>query len=307
MATIPEGARFSWQVMPGRAAKLVQRLATTHRTAMRPQKPSPATWSNDGVTVTCLGHATVLIKLGGTTILTDPALLDRVGINVGGAVAGPRRITPPALTIDDLPPIDIVAISHAHPDHMDTGTLARLPWKTRTLVIPTGTNDVVAGLGFGDVREMAVGDTVVVAGVTITAVAVTHYGKRHAFDARPGRGYHGYLFEKDGQSVFFGGDTAHTVFPPTVAPSGVDVAVLGIGAYQPFVWNHANPEQAWDMAMQLQARFVVPMHWATFILSDEPVDEPLERLLRVAGNDVARVVCRSFGEAFTVPRRSPVP
>jgi L-ascorbate metabolism protein UlaG (beta-lactamase superfamily) len=304
----PPQARPSPAELPGRAFRLVKRLVVEHRPAMQVQTPTPSTWHPDRLTVSCLGHATCLISLGGRMVLTDPALLDRVGVGLPGETTlGPARVTRPALTIPELPTIDVVAVSHAHPDHMDLGTLGRLAWKGRVLIVPRGTRDIVAGCGFADIREIAVGERIDVDGVVVRAVPVAHYGRRHALDRTPGRGYHGYIFERDDRRVFFGGDTAHTVFPPDVAPDGVDVACFGIGAYQPFVWNHATPEQAWDMARQLRARYLLPMHHSTFILSDEPVDEPLQRLLRVAGDDVARVVGRSFGEAFEVPATGGTP
>lgn len=304
----PPQARPSPAELPGRAFRLVKRLVATHRPTMQVQTPSPSTWRQDRVTVSCLGHATCLLSLQGTMVLTDPALLERVGVELAAeATLGPARVTRPALTIAELPPIDVVAVSHAHADHMDVATLTRLAWKARVLIVPRGTRDIVAGCGFADVREIGVGESIEVAGVAVRAVPVAHYGRRHALDRTPGRGYHGYVFERGGRRVFFGGDTAHTVFPADVAPDGVDVACFGIGAYQPFVWNHATPEQAWDMARQLRARYLLPMHHSTFILSDEPVDEPLERLLRVAGPDVDRVVARSFGEAFEVPASGGAP
>lgn len=298
----PTRAQGSPRELPGRAFSLVKRLVATHRPTMCVQTPTPASWSRDRLTVSCLGHATCLLSMQGRMVLTDPALLDRVGVELAAETTlGPARVTRPALSIAELPSIDVVAVSHAHPDHMDVPTLSRLAWKARTLVIPRGTRDVVRGCGFADVRELGVGEATEVAGVLVRAVPVAHYGRRHALDRTPGRGYQGYVFERAPYRVFFGGDTAHTVFPADVAPAGVDVACLGIGAYQPFVWNHATPEQAWDMARQLHARYLLPMHHSTFILSDEPVDEPLERLLRIAGDDAARVVARAFGEAFEVP------
>lgn len=285
---------------PMRGFKLMKRVAFPQRHAMRVQTPTPSSWASDKLTLACLGHATTLINLHGTMILTDPALLDRVGIGVGNRTLGPKRVLPPALSVRDLPPIDIILVSHAHADHMDVATLSLLPRRSTVVVAPR-TSDVVAPCGFPDVRELAVGESLEIAGARITAARVKHYGRRHPFDRVHGRGYNGYLMQKDGASVFFGGDTAHCELDPALGP--VDVAIFGIGGYDPFVWNHATPEQAWDMARQLRARYFLPMHWGVFLLSDEPVEEPMERLLTVAGADVARIVGRTFGEAFVVPAR----
>jgi L-ascorbate metabolism protein UlaG (beta-lactamase superfamily) len=292
--------------IPKRGWNLVKRTAVAPVHALDVEHPTPAAWPADALSLSCLGHATTLINLHGTVILTDPALLDRVGFEVGERIVGPKRVLPPALHIEELPALDLVLVSHAHPDHMDVNTLARLP-KRATLVVPSRCSDIVASCGFTDVRELATGDTIEIAGARITAVEVVHYGKRHALDRVRGRGYNGYLMAKNGNSVFFGGDTAHAQFAPSVAPNGVDVAVFGIGGYDPFVWNHATPEQAWDMARQLKARWFLPMHWATFMLSDEPIEQPLLRLLAAAGPDVGRIVARTFGQTFTVPVSPPVP
>lgn len=306
MPSLPPEARLTAAIIPARARSVLRRLLVEQRPSMQVQTPTPSHWPTDAVTVSCLGHASVLISMFGTTLLTDPVLLDRVGVAVPGATVGPRRLTRPALDVAALPQLDAVCVSHAHADHFDRATLALLPKKSAELIVPIGCHDLISDLGFARVQEIAVGGALQVKDVTIRAVAVAHYGKRHALDRRQ-RGYHGYLFESRGVRVFFGGDTAMHVFSDEVVGAGVDVAVFGIGAYDPYVWNHATPEHAWHMSRQLRARHFVPMHHSTFVLSDEPVDEPLLRLLRVAGDEAHRVVGRRFGEAFTLPadRASP--
>jgi L-ascorbate metabolism protein UlaG (beta-lactamase superfamily) len=286
----------------GRVASHLRRALLTPK-PVAVVTPDPASWPDDHLTVTCLGHATVLANVHGVVVLFDPALLPRVGARLGERVLGPLRVTPPALRPEDLAFVDVVVISHAHADHMDTATLAALPRKSR-LIVPTRTADIVAGLGFNDVHEIALGERVDVGGATIEAIPVRHYGRRHALDPVRGRGYCGYRVEKDGSSLFFGGDTAETTFSDDVCARGVDVAIFGIGGYDPYEWNHATPEQAWEMGKALRARHFLPMHWGTFQLSDEPWTAPLERLERIAADGAMEIVARRFGETFTVPRRS---
>jgi L-ascorbate metabolism protein UlaG (beta-lactamase superfamily) len=290
---------------PRRAARVLKRFVESAVSSSSPQaieRPTPSSWRADRVTLSCLGHATILLDMFGTRLLTDPALVARVGVVTDVATIGPQRAVPPALDATSLPRVDVVALSHAHPDHMDLGTLRLLPRAT-PLIVPRNTRDIVAELGFHDVREISVGDSIEVAGARVRAVRVRHYGKRHALDRKPGRGYCGYVFEKNGARVFFGGDTAFCELDDDTGP--VDVAIFGIGGYDPYVWNHATPEEAWRMAQQLRARWFVPMHYGTFALSDEPLDEPLRRLYAIAGADRARVVGAPLGSTFEMPEEKP--
>lgn len=258
----------------------------------------------DGVTLSCLGHSTTLIKLRGTMILTDPALLERVGIRLfKNIVIGPKRLAPSALSISELPPLDLILISHAHRDHMDKGTLRRLP-KGVPVVVPAGGAGIAAGCGFKDVRELAWGKSIEAGGALITAVQVEHSGRRDPWEREGDRACNGYLISRSGSSVFFAGDSADTRFSPGLAPSGVDVAVMGIGGYDPFIWSHATPEQVWKMSRELGARYLFPIHWGTFKLSEERIDEPMRRLLAAAAGEEWRVAVRLIGQTFVLPKEN---
>jgi L-ascorbate metabolism protein UlaG (beta-lactamase superfamily) len=267
--------------------------------APAPHRPRPETWSDERLTVAWLGHATVLINFYGTWLLTDPALRTRVGLRVAGATLGPRRLVRPALGVHELPPLDAVLVSHAHMDHCDLGTLRRLPRKTHA-VVQRGNGDLVRR--FARVDELAWGQSVeVVGGVRIESLEVNHWGARKLTDKH--RGYGGFLVEKHGRALVFGGDTAYTNSFARLRRRGtrVDLAILPIGAYDPYIYAHANPEQSWAMRREMGAEFILPMHHSTFRLSREPVDEPVRRILAVAGDERRRVALTEIGETWVLP------
>ena len=263
-----------------------------------PHRPEPATWDDERLTVAWLGHATVLINFYGTWLLTDPALRPRVGVRVGGLTLGPRRLVRPALSAKELPALDAVLVSHAHMDHCDLGTLRRLPRRTRA-VVQEGMGDLVRR--FARVDELKWGEATEVAGARVEAVEVNHWGARRLTDSH--RGYGGFLVEKGGRALVFGGDTAYTDAFARLRRRGtdVDLAVLPIGAYDPYINVHANPEQSWRMAREMGARYILPIHHSTFRLSREPADEPRRRILAAAGADRWRVALTEIGQTWVLP------
>jgi L-ascorbate metabolism protein UlaG (beta-lactamase superfamily) len=138
-----------------------------------------------------------------------------------------------------------------------------------------------------------------VAGTEITSVEVRHWGARMIHDQH--RGYGGYLLRRGGVIVLFAGDTAYTdVLHRIGARVKVDLAILPIGAYDPWIANHASPEQAWEMFRGIGAEYVMPVHHSTFRLSREPVEEPMQRLLAAANGESWRVVAREIGATWTL-------
>lgn len=261
-----------------------------------PHRPEPEKWSDERLTVAWLGHATVLINFYGTWILTDPALRTRIGVRVGSVTLGPRRLVRPALSFKELPALDAVLVSHAHMDHCDLGTLRRLPRRAHA-VVQKGNGDLVRR--FARVDELSWGESVEIKGARVEALEVNHWGARKLTDKH--RGYGGFLIEKRGRALVFGGDTAYTNAFSRLKRRGtrVDLAILPIGAYDPYVYVHANPEQAWQMAREMGAKFILPMHHSTFRLSREPVGEPIKRVLAAAGRE--RVAITEIGETWTLP------
>jgi L-ascorbate metabolism protein UlaG (beta-lactamase superfamily) len=254
-------------------------------------RPDLTDWENRDLAAAWIGHATVLLRVGGMTVLTDPVLSTRVGVGLGLFTGGPRRLVAPALSARELPRIDLILISHAHFDHLDRPTLTRLPKRT-PVVTAHHTRDLITDLGFRRVDELRWGESLNVGPLRVTAREVSHWGARTFYDGH--RGFNAYLVESPRHRVLYGGDTAyHERFKDV---GRVDLAVFGIGAYDPYVHVHATPEQAWRMAAEhLRADRVLPMHHSTFRLSHEPMNEPMERILTAAGRDADRVIAREIG------------
>src|SRR4051812_21289794 len=256
-----------------------------------PLKPDLSRWHDRALAAAWLGHATTLLRVGDLTILTDPVLGSRVGIGLGLITGGPRRHVAPALSIRELPPIDLLLLSHAHYDHLDRPTLSRLP-KGTAVITAHGTADLVRDLGFSSVTELRWGERTTLNGVALTAQKIRHWGARTFFDDH--RGYNAYLIEGAGHRVLYGGDTAYQDYFKDVG-GRVDLAVLGIGGGGPHPPPPSPPEQAWEMLGHLKAERLLPMHHSTFRLSHEPTAEPVERLLTVAGRDTDRITMTQVG------------
>ena len=269
-----------------------------------PQRPAPASWARDAVTFAYLGHASVLIDFAGTMLLTDPTLYPRIGLSLGPLTIGPKRQVASALEPEELPELDAVLVTHAHMDSLDRPSLARLH-STPLLVVPERSRDLVNDLGYTDVVELPWGKTVTQGGVTIEAVEVAHWGRRWPWERW--RGYNEYLLSRGNVRVLFASDTA---FSPELARFArsrqVTVAILGIGAYDPWVWNHETPEQAWQTFVASGAEALIPVHWDTFRLGKEPLGDAMRRLITAAGADAGRVVIREIGETWRpAPSGSP--
>jgi L-ascorbate metabolism protein UlaG (beta-lactamase superfamily) len=266
--------------------------------APAPLHPDPGSWNINALTAAWLGHATVLLNIHGSWILTDPALERRIGIGRGVAKFGPRRLVQPALRARELPRLDLILLSHAHMDHTDLGTLRQLPANV-PLLGQSGKPDLVRR--FDQVHELAWGQSIELDGLRIEATEARHWGARMMTDRH--RGYGGFLLQKAASSVLFAGDTAHTDVLTKLRRRGpIDLAVLPIGAYDPWIANHASPEQAWAMFRRLGAEWVLPVHHSTFRLSREPVAEPISRFLAAAGPEHERVVVTEVGGTWSLSR-----
>ncbi len=268
-------------------------------TAPAPTRPAPAGWSPANLTIAYVGHASVLVDFGGTRILTDPAFFSRIGLTLGPLTVGPKRVVASALAPEDLPALDAVVVTHAHLDSLDLPSLGRVT-AAPLLVVPKRTEDVVSGLGFSRVVELGWGDRVETGGVTIEAVEVEHWGKRWPWEEW--RGYNGYVFGKGDVRILFASDTAYTPKLGALGRArGVTVAILGNGAYDPWIMNHADPEQVWRMFEESGAAYLIPVHWDTFRLGKEPLGDAMRRLLAAAGPRADRVVIRGIGETWAMP------
>lgn len=275
----------------GRGRGRLRMFDQVRRPEKAPLKPDLSNWESHELAAAWIGHATVLLRVGGLNIITDPVFSNRVGIGLGLMTAGPTRLLAPALKIRELPRIDLILVSHAHFDHLDRPTLNRLSKQT-PVITSQHNSDLIRDLGFEDIQELEWGKCLErEEGLKITACPVRHWGARTFHDMH--RGFSAFLIESDRRRVLYGGDTAWCDHFSQLGK--VDLAIFGIGAYDPYIQAHASPEQAWDMANQVMADYVLPMHHSTFRLSYEPVGEPIERLIEAAGEEQSRIVIRQVG------------
>ncbi len=263
-----------------------------------PFRPAPKTWSDRGLHAAWLGHSTVLLKIDGYTVLTDPILGKRCGIRMGPVTVGLKRMVSAALRKSDLPPIDLILLSHAHFDHFDVATLRALERAGTHVVTASNTSDLLRVRRYASVQEVGWGERVRVGPLSIQGIAVRHWGARLRTDTY--RGFNGYLIESSRHRVVFGGDTAITdSFRSVRGSRPVDLAIMPIGAYDPWIHVHCNPEQAWRMGADCGAEFLLPVHHQTFRLSRESYFEPVERFVSAAGSRPERVVTTRIGHEWS--------
>ncbi len=241
-----------------------------------------------------LGHSTVLLEIDGQRIITDPVLSNRIGVYMGLGNIGPKRITAPALHTTQLPPIDLILLSHAHMDHFDIPTLRRLESPDTAVVTALHTSDLLRVRKYKSVHELAWNEHVQIGSLRIRAIQVRHWGARLVTDRH--RGYNGYVIEgPGGKRILFGGDTAYTT-----AFRGVHahLAIMPIGAYDPWIHAHCSPEQAWKMSCDTGADAFLPIHHQTFALGRESFYEPIERFVQAAGPSRSQIVVHNVGESW---------
>ena len=280
-------------------------------------KPQPALWDDHAITAAWIGHATVLVNFLGVRMITDPVFSDRIGLNVAGLFTiGPKRLVYPALPFDELPPIDLILLSHAHMDHLDLPTLDRFDRKI-PLIIAQNTADVIADLGFETVYELDWGEWANLRnlGIRVEALQVKHFGWRYPWERDrsrgypDGRSYNAYLISRNDRHIVFGGDTAYHEHFRKVAERTIDIelAMMPIGAYDPWITNHCNPEQALAMSDHMHARRILPIHWNTFIQSEEPTAEPMTRMKEALAAQPDRLALDAIGQTWSSREIAGVP
>ena len=272
-------------------------------------RPDPNDWKNDEINIAWIGHSTILMNLFGTIIVTDPVLFEKIGLDIFGITIGQSRYSEPALEIGKFPCPDLILLSHAHFDHMDYKTLSSFtdmyPGKINCITA-FNTLDVIADLNWKSLKELDWNEEYFLNDVKFSAIEVKHFGWRYPFERDRSRGYfkngrsfNAYLIEKKGKKVLFGGDTAMTnKFIPF---GGIDIAIMPIGAYNPWKSNHCNPEEALKMAANdLKAKVFIPIHCHTFRQGLEPIDEPLKWLSNSVKNYNIDLGLIKIGETFTL-------
>ena len=234
----------------------------------------------DGASLTFLGHASFLLRLPGLAILTDPVFSERCS---PVSWAGPKRARPPGRRLDALPPIDLVLVSHNHYDHLDLPSLSAIVARDApAFVTPLGNARLLAGAGATRITELDWWQSHRAGQVTVTATPARHFSARTPFDGNRAL-WSGFLVEQAPMRVLFAGDSGDGPHWPEIGRrlGAPDLALLPIGAYDPprlMAAVHMNPEEAVAAHLSLGAHRSVGMHFGTFQLTDEPIDEPERRL-----------------------------
>jgi L-ascorbate metabolism protein UlaG (beta-lactamase superfamily) len=268
---------------------------------VQPRRPAAL---EDGVAVvTFIGHATFLIQTRAGHILTDPMYSDRAGpFNV----AGPRRVRQPAVAFEDLPGISTVLLSHNHYDHCDLRTLRRLARRFDPLVItPLGNARLVRAAGIRRVEELDWWQAARTSSMSVTLTPARHFSARTPFDRNRAL-WGGFVIGIDGARLYFAGDSAYAPLFTTIRErlGPIDLSLLPIGAYEPRWFMqavHMNPAEAVQAHIDLQSALSVGMHFGTFQLTTEAIDEPLRALdeaLPVANIPASRFRTLAFGESL---------
>jgi L-ascorbate metabolism protein UlaG (beta-lactamase superfamily) len=224
------------------------------------------------LSVVWVGHATVLIRLAHRFVLTDP--------NLGGNIFVQQRVTPPSLTADQIPPLQLVVLSHTHVDHFDRNTFEKLPRDTE-VVFPPGAAVYEGLIEQTRKEESKFYQPITRGGITVTPVPVMHLGGRYIVDALWNKGYAGYVIDGFGKRVFFAGDTGYDKkafldigkrFP------GIDLALIPIAPATGNNPNHADPKEAVQIFLDVGARYMIPIHFEAYHSTAVPLDKPRKQL-----------------------------
>ena len=226
-----------------------------------------------------IGHATFLIKLGNTTIITDPVFSK----NAGPLIFGPDRFTEPALNLDEIPKTDLFLLTHNHYDHLDKSTIRKFPFKDAKVLLPLKLGKYFKPR-FKDINEMDWYDEIKVNNdLKITFLPAVHWSKRSLTDTNKTL-WGNFLIEYKGKKILFACDTGYgDIYKDLGEKYGpIDISMINIGAYdfRPMFDKsiyHTTPEEALNIAQDLKSKKVIGTHWGTFVLSLEPIMEPPKR------------------------------
>ena len=226
-----------------------------------------------------IGHATFLIKLGKTTIITDPVFSK----NVGPFIFGPKRYTEPALKLNEIPKIDLLLLTHNHYDHQDIKTIKNFPYKNSNIIVPLGLGKYFKKNNYSKINELDWYETELVNELKITLLPAVHWSKRSLTDTNKTL-WGNFLIEYKDKKILFACDTGYgKIYRELGQKYGpIDLTMINIGAYdfRPMFEKsiyHTNPEEALQVAKDLKSRKVLGTHWGTFVLSLEPIMEPPKR------------------------------
>jgi L-ascorbate metabolism protein UlaG (beta-lactamase superfamily) len=268
--------------------------AAPHRPSPRPGTTTPSPWPGSAMPP-CSSTST-----GSASSPTRCCSTASAWTWVGSL--GPQRLVQCALTPDELPELDLVLVSHAHFDHLDTPSLAAVRGRP-VAVMAAETADLLPRAAYAAVHELRWNETTRVitprGEALVRAIEVRHWGARIQRDTH--RGYGGFIIEREGRRLLIGGDTADTpLFRGHRRYGPFEAAIMPIGAYDPWITNHCTPEQAVTMADAAGARLFVPVHHQSFSLSREPLAEPIERTMQALQAEHDRLALRAIGETRIV-------
>jgi len=277
-------------------SELVGQSATT---PLEGASHSPRLARREELGITFIGHSSFMIQIAGLTVLVDPVFAKWLIVL--------RRLRQPGVRIEGLPAIDAVLLTHAHMDHLNRPSLRKIVAHTRRLtgkapvaIVPWGVENLIKDLGFSRILSLEWWQTAGLGNVNVTLTPAKHWGARLFNDTY--RGFGGYVLRGGGHSVYHSGDTAYfSGFAEIGRRLSPQIALLPIGAYSPDNYRtvHTSPEDALQGFLDLRAAWMVPMHFGTFRLSAEPVNEPLPRLMAASrGAGVGDRVC-ALGEGET--------
>ena len=232
--------------------------------------------------VAWIGHATFLIKLGNTTIITDPVFEK----NMGPLIFGPKRFVDPALELNELPKVDLFLLTHNHYDHLSSRTIQRFPFKKTKVLTPLKLSKYFTRNGYRDVTEMDWYDEIEFNDLKITFVPAVHWSKRSLWDTNKTL-WGSFIIDYKGIKIFFACDTGYgNIYKDLGKKYGpIDLTFINIGAYNFYPMApvkdksiyHTNPEEALQIGRDLNSKKILGMHWGTVVLSLEPILEPAKR------------------------------
>jgi L-ascorbate metabolism protein UlaG (beta-lactamase superfamily) len=290
---------FRWEKL----RQLWRLVRESHAQPLAGEPRKPAAVGVEEQAVTFIGHSSFLVQMKGLGVLIDPVFATRLILL--------RRQRRAGVRVKDLPAIDAVLLTHAHMDHLNRPSLRAVVKEMRRwgrvaplVIVPNGVEDLVADLGFSKVVELKWWESAEVYGLKVTATPARHWGARLFNDTN--RGFGGYVLEAEGaETVYHSGDTAYFGgFAEIGRKLSPRIALLPIGAYSPDSYRsvHTSPEEALQGFMDVGAETMVPMHYNTFKLGREPMEEPLARLLTAAerGGVLKKVEVLAEGERLLV-------
>ena len=284
---------------------LTPRTPWPSRIPVEPRRPPHI--GPDDVVVTFVGHATFLIQVASINLLTDPVYSERAS---PVSFAGPRRVRAPGVRFDDLPAISLVLLSHNHYDHCDLATLRALDRRFQPrLVAPVGNGRLLRSAGIRQVEEIDWWQSASAAPLPVTLTPAQHFSARSMLDRNRAL-WGGFLIAAGSRRILFAGDSGYGPhFREVAARLGpFDLALLPIGAYEPrwFMKDiHMNPAEAVQAHLDLGARQSIAMHFGTFQLTPEGIDEPVRELakaLRERSVPAEQFRGAEVGESVSLPR-----